>query len=187
MKKKIIVLFCAALGLLWGAGALPVQSAPPLIRLHVLAESDSAEHQAQKLIVRDAVLASAQQMLSDCADHTQAYSILDERISEIEAAAQSVSEAPVHAALGREHYPDRDYGAFTLPEGDYLSLRVMIGEGAGQNWWCVVYPGLCTPGGDTVDALTGLTETQPLRSAVWEWLRCRLDDIPAFREVFGRV
>jgi len=180
MHKKIwfvlAVVFCIT-----GIGAVPMQTVPPLIRLHVLAESDSAEHQAQKLIVRDAVLAASQQLLSECTDYREAYSILDERLGDILAAAQGASDAPVSASLTREHYPDRDYGEFTLPEGDYTSLRVMIGEGAGQNWWCVVYPSLCMP--QNAQQMPETIEIKPLRSVVWEWLRGLWTDMEEARHI----
>ena len=167
MKKRWIALAAAIFA---GLMCIPVQTTPPLIRLHVLAESDSAADQAEKLIVRDAVLARAQQILAECADYTQAYATLDAHMAEITTAAQQASEREdIRAGLVREMYPDRDYGDFTLPQGEYISLKVEIGPAQGQNWWCVVYPSLCMPGSASPEELERLIEPKPLRSILWDW------------------
>lgn len=182
MRKKIWFLLAAVLCMA-AVGSIPVRTIPPLIRLHVLAQSDSAEHQAQKLVVRDAVLTASEELLTGCTDYHQAYSILDERLHEIVSAAQSASDAPVSASLSRERYPDRDYGSFILPQGDYMSLRVMIGEGEGQNWWCVVYPSLCKPQSAQMTDIAEMTSAKPLRSAIWEWLRGLWAEIEEARHI----
>ncbi|MDO4740858.1 MAG: stage II sporulation protein R [Eubacteriales bacterium] len=175
MKGKIIAGSLALL--LVCAACTPVRALPPIIRLHVLARSDSEQDQAQKLVVRDAVLGQAQELLRGCEDAAQAYATLDEQLSQIEKTArQAAGSADVCAKLGTEHYPDRDYGSFTLPEGDYLSLRVEIGPAQGQNWWCVVYPSLCMPGADA-QAIPALLEPRPLRSVVWQWLTARWEGL----------
>lgn len=175
LSALIMLSLCAAV-----LCSVPVRTVPPLIRLHVLAASDSAQDQAQKLAVRDAVLSAAQNMLQECTDYTQAYSILSERLCEIESAAASAAEgAPVCAALGTEEYPDRDYGAFSLPKGEYMSLRVGIGEAQGHNWWCVVYPSLCMPGNDAAEEIPPMLEPKPLRSVIWQWIRSAWAQIDA--------
>lgn len=180
--RKIVSMIAAVL--LVGAGSLPVHELPPLIRLHVLAESDSAQDQALKMEVRDAVLSTAQGMLADCTDFRQAYAILDARIGEIEQAAQSAAgEKAVCAQIGVEQYPDRDYGQFMLPAGAYHSLKVEIGAGRGQNWWCIVYPSLCMPGAADANEITELMRKQPLRSAVWDWIKERWQGFMAERQV----
>ena len=184
MKKRIGLGCALALCALITLSALPVKTVPPLIRLHVLAVSDSEEDQARKLIVRDAVLETAQQMLSESTDYAQAYSILDERLADIEAAAErALTGETISATLTKEHYPDRDYGTFTLPEGEYTSLKVVIGEGQGQNWWCVVYPSLCVPGSEQAASIPALAQPKPLRSVVWQWLRTLWQDSAMRAEV----
>ena len=141
------------LALLWGAIALlPVHGERAIygavIRLHVIANSDSEEDQALKLRVRDAVLALASERLAGCGDRDEAQARLGEMLSELEAeAARVVAEAgrtdAVRVMLGEEEYPRRDYETFCFPSGRYLSLRVMIGEAQGQNFWCVLFPPLC--------------------------------------------
>ena len=155
MKRSTIcllsLLFALAATAAWAAaGAHETQEdlAGKLIRLHVLANSDSQADQAVKLRVRDAVLKAAEAQLEDCATVEAAEEQLRELLPELEAMASSALaengfDYPVQAALTWEDYPTREYDTFTLPAGRYLSLRVRLGEGAGQNWWCVVFPPLC--------------------------------------------
>lgn len=109
-----------------------------LIRLHVVANSDSPEDQAEKLQLRDDVLAFLSPLLKDCTDRSEAVDIIKSHQAELEALGD------VSVTLGPEYYPLRQYSTFSLPAGEYMSLRVTIGEGAGRNWWCVVFPPLCT-------------------------------------------
>lgn len=118
-----------------------------LIRLHVIAASDSEADQSMKLLVRDAVLAEIGEQ--DWTSREEAAAWLTDRLPALEAAAEETLRASGSAqtaavTLSREHYPTRNYPGFSLPAGEYLSLRVVIGEGEGKNWWCVVYPSLCS-------------------------------------------
>ena len=115
-----------------------------VIRLHVIAASDSAEDQAVKLAVRDAVLRQLAPVLSDAASPEAAAVSLASLLPEIERIAGDVSGGEAHALLGRESYPTREYEDFSLPAGMYTSLRIVLGNGQGHNWWCVVYPPLCS-------------------------------------------
>ena len=120
--------------------------AAQLVRLHVLAVSDSAEEQAVKLRVRDAVLRYLAPKLRDAADAEAAGAVLARELPGIRGAAESVSGGrPVTVTLGEERYPTREYAGFTLPAGRYRSLRVVLGEGQGRNWWCIVFPPVCLP------------------------------------------
>lgn len=117
-----------------------------LIRLHVVAHSDSEEDQARKLEVRDAVLAAAEPVLEGAADAAEARARLNAQLPVLEQAANRVLEGTGHQAvvtLQREAFPLREYESFSLPAGEYEALRVTIGAGEGHNWWCVVYPSLC--------------------------------------------
>lgn len=116
-----------------------------LVRLHVLAHSDAEAEQQIKLQVRDAVLAYMEPKLSGLADAAQAQLLIRENMEGIARAAASAAEGRgVQVSLGMERYPTRQYGDFSLPGGEYRSLRVVLGEGQGENWWCVVFPPLCT-------------------------------------------
>lgn len=116
-----------------------------LIRLHVVAASDSAHDQAVKLSVRDAVLAQADTLMQGKQD---ARAALANGMDSLTQAAQTRltelgEEKTVTVRLGKERFPTREYDTFALPAGVYESLRVTIGEGAGHNWWCVVFPSIC--------------------------------------------
>ena len=115
-----------------------------MIRLHVLAESDSAADQAKKLEVRDAVLDVLADPMAEADSFSDALAAADARLDDIRRAAEKIADCPVTVTLSREAYPVRYYENFTLPAGEYTSLRVILGEGGGQNWWCVLFPQLCT-------------------------------------------
>lgn len=119
-----------------------------LIRLHVVANSDSDEDQAVKLRVRDAVLDSIRSDLKMVGDVNQAKAYLRENLPKIQAAANRTLEAAgvdaqAVVTLEKEAFDIRRYDTFSLPAGVYESLRIVIGEGAGKNWWCVAFPELC--------------------------------------------
>ncbi len=119
-----------------------------VIRLHILAESDSEEDQAVKLLVRDAVIEEYGTALSRYPDQESAADAARALIPAITATAEETLHAaghhvPVQVTLTEEEYPRRDYGTFSLPAGSYLSMRILLGDAEGQNWWCVMYPPLC--------------------------------------------
>ena len=144
------------------------QLAERVVRLHVLANSDGEEDQELKLLVRDRVLARATELLTQAGNRAEAESLLRRELPELEALAARELRAngcdyPVTAELTDTEFPTREYDGFTLPAGEYLALRVVIGEGAGRNWWCVVFPPLCTAASADVPAAAlsaGLSEEQ---------------------------
>ena len=118
------------------------------LRLHILAPSDSEEDQALKLKVRDMVLSEYGERLSGCADIGEAESTAEGLLSDIEGrVCEYLSELGYSfgatVTLSEEWYDTREYDGFTLPRGSYKSLRIILGEGEGKNWWCVMYPPLC--------------------------------------------
>lgn len=140
-------LLCAAV-----LSVLPVHGEAEIydsvIRLHVLANSDSEADQRNKLAVRDALLPVAAEELGDCTGRAEAAARIEVLLPRLEAVAQETlrelgSPANVTVTLGQERYPTRAYEGFCFPSGEYLSLRVLIGEAEGQNWWCVLFPSLC--------------------------------------------
>lgn len=148
---ELALLLALAVTILWGAASLGQQEelGRKVIRLHVIANSDSPEDQALKLRVRDRVLARAQEILEQSADMEQAEQALTAALPELTREARETLAAegcaqPVQARLEPAEFPTKDYDGFSLPAGKYLALRVIIGQGAGQNWWCVVFPPLCT-------------------------------------------
>ena len=139
----LAALCMACLSGLW-ASRTHTEIADQMIRLHVLAASDSETEQAVKLEVRDAVLEDLRPKLAACTGKEDAAAVLEAALPAVEAAALSAAgDRDVTVSLSEEYYPTRDYDGFSLPAGRYTSLRVVLGEGAGHNWWCVVYPPLC--------------------------------------------
>ena len=123
--------------------------ASQVVRLHVLAVDDTEEEQALKLRVRDAVLVDLAPVLEGVTDQDEAREILVGRLQEIAEAASGAAEGrKVSVSFGPESYPLRRYEGFVLPAGTYESLRVVLGEGEGHNWWCVVFPPLCLSAAD---------------------------------------
>ena len=150
MRKKYITVVSLLLlaAILAGCCCLQAQQrrlSEKLVRLHVVASSDSEYDQAVKLEVRDAVLDAATALMDGSPDPRRA---LAEGLPIIEAAAKKrLSElnedAPVTVTLRNELFPTRNYANFSLPAGVYRSLRVTVGAGEGHNWWCVVFPSIC--------------------------------------------
>lgn len=145
---EVALLLALAVTLLWGASSADRQEtlSRKLIRLHVIANSDSEADQTLKLAVRDAVVAQATSLLEQAADREDAWRRLEASLPELEQTASHVcgGRYPVRATLTTAEFPLKEYDGFALPAGRYPALRVIIGEGAGRNWWCVVYPPLCT-------------------------------------------
>ena len=116
-----------------------------LVRLHVLAHSDDVSEQQIKLDVRNAVLAYLEPILETAADSRGAEALIMENMDGIAGAARKASQGrAVSVSLSTERYPTRQYENLALPAGEYRSLRVTLGAVEGQNWWCVVFPPLCT-------------------------------------------
>ena len=148
-ELALLLGLCAAL--LWGAWSAQQQEelSRKMIRLHVIAHSDSTEDQTLKLQVRDAVLDYATAVLQRSEDMAAAQKELQRELPRIESIARAAVTAEgydygVTASLGQAEFPLKEYDGFSLPAGEYTALRLVIGEGAGQNWWCVVFPPLCT-------------------------------------------
>ena len=119
-----------------------------VIRFHVLANSDTEEDQALKLRVRDAVLAYCAPILGQCQSLEEAIEMVTSLTDEIQSIAEETlrvagCDDTVTVELGEEGYPERRYESLCFPSGTYLSLRILIGEAAGQNWWCVLFPPIC--------------------------------------------
>lgn len=187
-----------AAALIWGNVSLHRQQAlaDRVVRLHILANSDSDEDQALKLQVRDRVLDRAAEILTESADRAAAERALRAALPELESlAADEIArrgyDYPVTAELADTAFPTREYDGFALPAGRYLALRLVIGAGEGHNWWCVVFPPLCTAvssdlaqtamaAGLTEDDVQLITESDngyvlKFKSIeLWEALRARL-------------
>ena len=121
-----------------------------LIRLHVVANSDSPEDQSIKLQVKDAVAVSLQEALKDVSEVEEAKVWIQENLLVIqkianEALQNAGSQDHAVVSLGRALFDTRYYDTFSLPAGVYEAFRITIGSGEGKNWWCVAFPSLCIP------------------------------------------
>ena len=172
MYKRILIATFTIIGLYVLLGFLPIHSEAAIydnvLRLHVLANSDSSEDQALKLEVRDRILEETATLFKNCKSKDEAREAVESNLDKIrEIAEQTVREAgydyDVSVSLGEEEYPTKNYEECCFPAGEYLSLRVMIGEAEGENWWCVLFPPLCLDAaGESreVFAEVGLTDEQ---------------------------
>ena len=149
--RRVLALFVACLvcTALW-AEATQVRLASQVVRLHILANSDSEEDQALKLEVRDRVLETTSALLAGETEPQAAAVLLDQHLDDIaQTAAQEISaqglDDRVEVRLAQTWFPTRQYQGISLPAGNYLALRVLIGAAEGHNWWCVVFPNLCLP------------------------------------------
>ena len=160
MKKqlrRIALVAAVVMGVFaWGIATDSRELREGLLRLHVVGASDSVEDQEVKLLVRDAVLDSLEEGLQNLTDADAAVDYVSRMLPKVKAAAdRCLQEAgfsdTVQVSLTEEAFPTRDYDTFSLPAGVYQALRVVIGEGEGKNWWCVVFPQLCMAGEDFVE------------------------------------
>ena len=169
IKMTVLLLTAGALLLsLWLEGEQNTL-AGNVVRLHVLANSDSDADQTLKLTVRDRVLGEAAPLLEGVDDRDAAWEVLARSLEQLaQAGAETVAEEgysyPVTVSLEETWFPTREYEDFSLPAGNYTALRVVIGEGEGQNWWCVVFPPLClgavSERVEVTAAMAGLTEDE---------------------------
>lgn len=157
-------LICGAISIMLAtliAAAMPTEAEARIyedtLRLHILAASDSDEDQELKLYLRDKLLSKYGEVLSGAESVSGAASIVSEQLDSIKADCEHwVKEAgydySISCELCKEWYDTREYESFTLPKGEYLSLKIKIGAAKGKNWWCVMFPPLC------LDAATENTE-----------------------------
>ncbi len=172
--KQSIALLCA---LLLTAGAVMAVSAfgefqkncnslsEKVLRLHVLANSDSEADQQLKLKVRDAILQESDRLFQQSDSKEAAMVQMATHLSDVEQVAERTlrkngCDLPVTAALKKVKFNTRTYGNITLPAGDYDALQVEIGAAKGKNWWCVLFPSLCVPSSTNVQMEDVLTQDE---------------------------
>lgn len=165
-KWELALIAAVIAAVLFGTGVSAEQKAiaDKVVRLHVIANSDSDRDQTLKLKVRDAVISELSPKLESAGDISGASAVIETELEHIRLKALETLHAEgedmsVSVTLGEESYPTREYDTFALPAGDYMSLRIVIGEGRGKNWWCVVFPPLCTEA--AIDSeISGLSDKQ---------------------------
>ena len=198
MKRLLIASVSVALAFVT-LSFLPVRGEDAVyrdvIRFHVIAASDGGEDQRLKLLVRDNTLSLLEERLDGVTDREEAAGIISAAIPEIEETARETllaegSDCPVTASLTREAYPVRYYDGFVLPRGEYTSLRVVIGEGEGRNWWCVLFPSFCAAAASEAEddyLAAGFTEDQfnVIRRDSAPKYRVRFKILEVLSDVFG--
>ena len=135
-----------------------------VFRLHIIANSDNEEDQRLKLKVRDALLAASEDYFSACKTRDDSAKEAEMHIKDFENIASEVIsqngyDYGVEASVGTAFFGTRSYDDFTLPAGEYEALRVVIGEGRGKNWWCVMFPAVCLPSATDSKIEDALTES----------------------------
>ena len=177
---------------LWAAGMdeAAADSLPEkLLRLRVVAESDSPTDQADKLLVRDAVLAVLEPRIAGCASLAEAQAAAGAALPQLAEAAGAALTAAGHARpltlrLGTEDCPLRAYETFTLPAGQYETLTVTLGDGEGHNWWCVVFPPLClAAAGDSGEEEWSVFSPAEKRLVTAEGVEIRFRCLELFRKL----
>ena len=190
--ERAVCAVCASVLLLFAVDlAIPAKEADiydTVIRLHILARSDDEEDQTVKLLVRDAILAECGNLFSETETTEEAFAQLDEAAGRMEEIANRVlAEQGVpyraKAVFGDERYPTREYDGAVFPAGEYRSLRILLGEGEGQNWWCCPFPPLCMSAASAEDSLDAVgldtssgkvftRKTYRFRLKLLEWFSC---------------
>ncbi|MBE6923904.1 MAG: stage II sporulation protein R [Ruminococcaceae bacterium] len=150
IKRMLVLTLVAALLYTGSVIYSKYQLRNQVLRLHVVANSNSEEDQAVKLKVRDAIISALEEDLVRVDTKEQAQALISSKLEELEQIANQVLESEgvderATVSLTHEGFDTRDYETFSLPAGVYDSLRVTIGSGEGENWWCVVFPSLCIP------------------------------------------
>ena len=170
IRRLVLVLLAAAL---LGCGGT-AEERYDLVRLHVVAADDSAAAQELKRELRDVCLRCAEVCIGDAQDADEAYMRLGRYAGDFEDACRARARElgcgeRITAETGVFEFPDRLYGDVLLPAGEYRALRITIGDGAGHNWWCVLYPTLCVVNEE--DAASA----EPLYcERVLAWLRAKI-------------
>lgn len=157
MKKVLIFTLCALVivGLFMACGqdSKPVSVKMNVIRLHILANSDSDSDQSTKLEVRDMILKNWGEKLGALGSTAEAWNTLNSFLPGIKKDIDSLlgnlgASYGSSIETGIYDFPDKDYGGVVFPEGEYRALRIELGSAAGKNWWCVMFPPLCLIGDD---------------------------------------
>ena len=150
LQKEVLMLILISLTLggaiLYGSEHAPNEH-PGIIRLHVVANSDSPEDQMIKRKVRNEMIAA----MEGQSDLEEARAYIDEHLVDMELTAEAViascgGDYQAKAERKVTFIPEKSYEDLTLPAGNYEALRITLGEGKGQNWWCVIFPQLCLIG-----------------------------------------
>ena len=163
----VLMLTCSICGFDSKCGAIREN----VLRLHILANSDSEEDQFIKLEIRDKLLTASNGLFESAGNKEQAIKTVNDNTDVFINAAQSVlkeygKNQSVSIDVGRAYFDTREYENFTLPAGEYDAVRVLIGKAEGKNWWCVMFPSMCIPAAEKEHKLTEAVD--PLSAEIAE-------------------
>ena len=145
-----------------------------VLRMHIIANSDEAKDQELKLFVRDRLLAVSSRVFDGCISEADAEAAAEENINLLQRTAEDAirdfgSKSQVTVSVGDAWFSNREYDDFTLPAGTYKAVRVVIGNGSGHNWWCVMFPAVCLPaasdGGKDISSVLTEDETDVVKNS----------------------
>lgn len=181
LKQKPALLLVAALAILICVSNLEFSEQiekDSLIRIHVLANSDSQADQQLKLQVKDAVVGYLQPQLEQSQSIEESRQIIQDQLPQIAQTAtntlrQAGSSYDITLQYGHFDFPVKYYGSFSLPAGNYEALRILIGQGKGQNWWCVLFPPMCFTDSN-VSTSGKYTDQTPEKKVVIKWKSAEL-------------
>ncbi len=163
----VFILGTAVFGYWFGEIGENLEIYDKTLRLHIPANSDSEADQSLKLKVRDAVISLLEKPLSNCETKADAVAVVEDMKSEIEKVSAGViadegMNYKAKVTVTQENYPRREYEGISLPAGEYTSVKIELGEAEGKNWWCVLFPQVCTSSAcpEKVLAEVGFTASQ---------------------------
>lgn len=190
IRLLLILLLAAAAANIGQTAQTLSQIEHSVIRLHILADSDDTDAQMQKLLVRDEILKHAAEWIPEDADFVSGCASLRKHLAEIRQIAEETlssigSQDTVHVEFEKTAFPERTYGDVTLPAGEYQALRIEIGSGKGQNWWCVMYPAMCIPAASETAVEDTLSEAVRDMALHPEQYEIRLKCVDTARAVFN--
>ena len=202
----LLLIVFLAFSLKWNSFSTdPIYSS--VFRLHIRANSDSESDQTLKLKVRDELLPFTAELFADCEGLSDAVRVANDEKDAITNHINSTlaslgADYSANVRIGREEFPERNYGGEIYPAGEYTALIVELGEGEGQNWWCVLFPSLClsaVKGEDSVEAsitpeqydaicapADGAVETKPVTAAPAPKYRIKFRFLELIGELFDR-
>ena len=154
MSKKLFVflplmlVFTLLFGSLSSTNNTSNDISTKVLRMHVLANSNSIEDQKLKIAVKNSILKATQELFINCNSLDESINIAKNNTALIKASAEEVIKKynksyDVKVYVDNEFFDVREYKDFTMPSGNYNTVKVVIGEGKGKNWWCVMYPAVC--------------------------------------------
>lgn len=185
MKKYIFYIMGGAIVLLYiwttvlESDFLQKSIASKILRFHVIANSDNKDDQAVKEEVRDAVGTYLQPLLEEADSLEETKQIVGRNMQEViriskRTLAEHGYDYEVTAQITTTDFPEKTYGSYTFPKGEYEALQIVIGEGTGQNWWCVLYPNMCFRG--SVYEVVEEEADQSLREVLNSWEYAKVFD-----------